>query len=71
MTARFAPTDLTADLSKLTPADRQVLAKLIEASKIIDAHFSPARSGPATFPCCSIWPRISPPKAGRVCIISG
>ncbi len=39
MTARFAPTDLTADISKLTPADRQVLVKLIEASKIIDAIF--------------------------------
>ncbi|MEO5722646.1 MAG: hypothetical protein ABIR71_14440 [Chthoniobacterales bacterium] len=39
MTARFAPTDLTADLSKLTPADLQVLAKLIEASKIIDSIF--------------------------------
>ena len=39
MTARFAPTDLSADLSKLSGADRRVLAKLIEASKIIDAIF--------------------------------
>ena len=39
MTARFAPTDLTADVSKLSPADRHVLAKLIEASKLIDALF--------------------------------
>ena len=39
MTARFAPTDLTADISKLSIADRHVLAKLIEASKIIDALF--------------------------------
>jgi len=39
MTARFAPTEIGADLSKLTPADRQVLAKLVEASKIMDALF--------------------------------
>ncbi len=39
MAARFAPTDLTADLSKFTPAERQVLAKLIEASQIIDGIF--------------------------------
>ena len=39
MAARFAPTDITADLSKLSAADRQVLAKLVDASKIIDAIF--------------------------------
>ena len=39
MAARFAPTDITADLSKLSPADRNVLAKLVEASKIMDALF--------------------------------
>src|SRR5258706_10194180 len=39
MAARFAPTDITADVSKLSPADRQVLAKLVEASKIIDGLF--------------------------------
>jgi hypothetical protein len=39
MTARFAPTEIGADLSTLSAADRQVLAKLIEASKIIDALF--------------------------------
>ena len=39
MTARFAPTEIGADLSRLSPADRQVLAKLVEASKIIDALF--------------------------------
>src|SRR5438067_13642923 len=33
MAARFAPTDIGADVSKLPPADRRVLAKLIEASK--------------------------------------
>ncbi|HEY7290215.1 MAG TPA: hypothetical protein VH583_10300 [Vicinamibacterales bacterium] len=37
--ARFAPTDVTADLSKLSAADRQVLAKLVEASKVVDALF--------------------------------
>ena len=39
MTARFAPTNIRADLSTLSAADKQVLAKLVEASKIIDALF--------------------------------
>src|SRR4051812_47793341 len=39
MTARFAPTEITADLSKLSAGDRFVLAKLVEASKIVDALF--------------------------------
>jgi len=39
MAARFAPTDITADVSKLSPPDRQVLAKLVEASRIVDALF--------------------------------
>src|SRR5262249_10475536 len=39
MTARFAPTEIGADLSKLSVADRRVLAKLVEASKIVDALF--------------------------------
>jgi len=39
MTARFAPTEISADLSALSAADRRVLAKLVDASKIIDALF--------------------------------
>ncbi len=39
MSARFVPTDLSADLSKLPAADHVVLVKLIEASKIIDGIF--------------------------------
>ncbi len=39
MAARFAPTQISADLSKLSDVDRRVLAKLIEASKIVDALF--------------------------------
>jgi len=39
MAARFAPTDIGADVSKLTDADRRVLAKLVAASKLIDALF--------------------------------
>ena len=39
MAARFAPTDISADLSRLSDADRRVLAKLVEASKIVDALF--------------------------------
>src|SRR6267142_2657140 len=39
MAARFVPTDITADVSRLAPNDRRVLAKLVEASKVIDALF--------------------------------
>ena len=39
MAARFAPTEISADLSKLSPNDRQVLARLVEASQIIDGIF--------------------------------
>jgi hypothetical protein len=39
MTARYAPTDITADVSALPASDRRALAKLIEASQIIDALF--------------------------------
>src|SRR5471032_1453269 len=39
MAARFAPTEIGADLSKLSEADRRVLAKLVEAARIVDALF--------------------------------
>jgi len=39
MTARFAPVDLTADISSLPPNERQALAKLIEAAKAFDSLF--------------------------------
>ncbi len=39
MAARFAPTEIGADLSRLSEPDRRVLAKLVEASKIVDALF--------------------------------
>ena len=39
MTARFAPTELKTDLTKLSPGDRKLLAKLVEASQIIDGIF--------------------------------
>jgi len=39
MAARFAPTEIGADLSMLSETDRRVLAKLVEASKIVDALF--------------------------------
>lgn len=37
--ARFAPTEIGADLSRLSSAEKHVLGKLIEASKIVDALF--------------------------------
>jgi len=39
MTARFAPTELRANVSKLSPGDRQALAKLIEASRVLNDIF--------------------------------
>ena len=39
MTARFAPTELRADISKLASRDRQALVKLIEASRILNDIF--------------------------------
>lgn len=37
--ARFAPTTLTADVSKLSPGDRKALSKIIEAAKLLDPVF--------------------------------
>jgi Peptidase family M49 len=39
MTARFSPTEIGADLSKLSAPDRRVIATLVDASKIVDALF--------------------------------
>ena len=39
MAARFAPVDLTADVSTLPENERQALAKLVEASKVLDTLF--------------------------------
>jgi hypothetical protein len=39
MTARFAPTEITADVSGLPAGERKTLGKLVQASRIIDALF--------------------------------
>jgi len=39
MAARFAPTSIRVDTSKLSPGDRQALVKLIEASRILNDIF--------------------------------
>jgi hypothetical protein len=39
MIARFAPTELRADISKLSPGDRQTLLKLVEASRVLNDIF--------------------------------
>jgi Peptidase family M49 len=39
MTARFAPVDIAADVTKLNDGDRKALGRLIEAARIIDALF--------------------------------
>src|SRR4029453_19051735 len=39
MTARFAPTDITADLASLPASERTTLSKLVEAAKVMDGIF--------------------------------
>src|SRR6266481_736400 len=39
MAARFAPTPLRVDISKLSPGDQKALVKLIEAARILDDIF--------------------------------
>jgi len=39
MTARYAPVELTADLSTMPANERQALAKLVEAARVFDALF--------------------------------
>ena len=39
MTARFAPVDLTADVTPLPPNEQQALARLVEAAKVMDTLF--------------------------------
>jgi hypothetical protein len=39
MARRFAPVDITADVSALPPNERQALAKLVDAAKVFDALF--------------------------------
>jgi hypothetical protein len=39
MIARFAPTELRADVSKLSPGDRKALEKLVDASRVLNDIF--------------------------------
>jgi hypothetical protein len=39
MTARFAPVDIGADVSRLPDGERRALAKLVEAARLMDALF--------------------------------
>jgi hypothetical protein len=39
MIARFQPTEMRADVSKLSPGDRQALPKLIEAARVLNDLF--------------------------------
>ena len=39
MIARFQPTELRVDVSKLSPGDRQALGKLIEAARVLNDIF--------------------------------
>src|SRR5262245_27602230 len=39
MAARFAPADITADVGRLPDNERQALAKLVQAARIMDALF--------------------------------
>ncbi len=39
MTARFAPVDIGADISRLPPSEREALGKLVEAGRVMDGIF--------------------------------
>ena len=39
MTARFAPADIGADLTRLPEGERQALARLVEAARLMDGLF--------------------------------
>ena len=39
MTARFAPTELTVDLSRMPDGERAALARLVQAARLFDAVF--------------------------------
>ncbi len=39
MIARFAPTEITGDISGLSPGDRQAVKKLVEAAKLMDSIY--------------------------------
>jgi hypothetical protein len=69
MTARFAPTEIGADLSKLSVADRRVVAKLVEAAKIVDALFL-RQVWSATRRCSSTWRATIRRPDGLGCTIS-
>jgi hypothetical protein len=39
MTARFAPADIGADITRLSGNERQALARLVEAARLMDSLF--------------------------------
>jgi hypothetical protein len=39
MTARFAPVEITADISRLTAGEQKALAKMVEAGRVLDTLF--------------------------------
>ena len=70
MIARFQPTELRVDVSKLSPGDRQALAKLIEAARVLnDIFLTQLWSGDQrSTPSCG---RTRRRWARRACITSG
>ena len=62
MAARFAPTEITVDLSKLSPNDRKVLASWSRLRKLSTGS-SFAKCGRAIPRCCSISPMTPRPRA--------
>src|SRR5205807_9799560 len=70
MTARFAPTQLQVDISKLSSGDRQALAKIIEAARILNDIFMKQYWSGDTALYARLQ-RIVQRWARRGCIISG
>ena len=56
MAARFAPVEVTADLSGLAPQERGTLAKIVEAARLMDTLYL-RQVWARIIRCCWISPR--------------
>ena len=60
MTARFAPVEISADISRLFVGERRALAKMVQAGQLMDVLFlRQVWAGMTT--CCSTCKKTIPP----------
>ena len=67
--ARFAPTDIGADLSKLPATERRARTPGWSEARPDRRVCFCARCGPATRPCCSIWRRTGRRRARAAALL--